>query len=123
MTEINEVPAAAAADAQATETVEAAKEEVAPPATNGNVEAEEKVAEKKVVESEEAVAEEKVVAEEMAVAEEASSEPAVKKAKKTPKKKVASSENRRSSSRLSNASTGTKLSEEITSDNLPKGAC
>jgi len=52
---------------------------------------------------------------------EAEVEPPVKKVKKSPK--VTSNTNRRSSSRLTNANTGTKLSAEISSDNLPKGAC
>jgi len=44
-----------------------------------------------------------------------------KKVKKLAKEK--SSGNRRSSSRLTNIASGTKLSAEISSDNLPKGAC
>merc|ERR1711962_1611564 len=120
MAEVTETPAAA----EVPETpVEAAKEETPAeetPAVNGEAEAEAAPengdanghAEENGKE-EEAPVEEK--------APEAEAEPPVKKVKKAPK--VPSNANRRSSSRLTNASTGTKLSAEISSDNLPKGAC
>ena len=49
---------------------------------------------------------------------EAAEEPVVKKAKKNPKAKDLKAENRRSSSRLVNLDAGSKLSSEISSDNL-----
>jgi len=134
MAEVTETPAAA----EVPETpVEAAKEEAPAeetPAVNGEAEAEPAAengdanghangnghaeeanghAEENGKEEEAPAAEEK--------APEADAEPPVKKVKKAPK--VPSNANRRSSSRLTNATTGTKLSAEITSDNLPKGAC
>jgi len=131
MAEVTETPAAA----EVPETpVEAAKEETpaaeetpavngeAEPApenghengTNGHAEETNGHSEENGKEEEAApVAEEK--------APEAEAEPPVKKAKKATK--VPSNANRRSSSRLTNATTGTKLSAEISSDNLPKGAC
>merc|ERR1711962_351491 len=133
MAEVTETPAAA----EVPETpVEAAKEETPAeetPAVNGEAEAEAAPengdanghangnghAEEANGHSEENGKEEDAPAEEKAP--EAEAEPPVKKVKKAPK--VPSNANRRSSSRLTNASTGTKLSAEISSDNLPKGAC
>merc|ERR1711962_713617 len=122
MAEVTETPAAA----EVPETpVEAAKEETPAeetPAVNGEAEAEAAPENGDAnghangnghAEEANGHAEEK--------APEAEAEPPVKKVKKAPK--VPSNANRRSSSRLTNASTGTKLSAEISSDNLPKGAC
>jgi len=105
MTEVTETPAAAApevVDAAAVKEVangDAAPEEVAEEVAAVNGEAEEEAPK----------ADEK---------EEAAAEPPVKKAKKSLK---ASTPGRRSSSRLVNVGTGTVLSKEISSDNLPKG--
>jgi len=109
---------------------EAKSEETAAPAENGKIEenghtnghAEPAATETEEAPKDEAPAEE--TTEDKPDEEEPANdaEPATKKAKKSvekPKKKI--TEGRRSSSRLQNVITGTLLSKEITSDNLPKG--
>jgi len=130
MAEVTETPAAA--EVQETP-VEAAKEETPAaeetPAVNGEAEAAPENGHENGTNghAEEANGHSEENGKEEAAAEaeektpEAEAEPPVKKAKKSPK--VPSNANRRSSSRLTNATTGTKLSAEISSDNLPKGAC
>jgi len=128
MAEVTETPAAA--EVQETP-VEAAKEETPAaeetPAVNGDAEAAPENGTNGHAEETNGHSEEQngkgeaEAAEPEEKAPEAEAEPPVKKVKKSPK--VTSNTNRRSSSRLTNATTGTKLSAEISSDNLPKGAC
>lgn len=102
MAEVTESPAAAAVEETPVTDIKGAAEEA--PAVNGD-------------------AEENGHAENGHTEEEEKAEPPVKKVKKAAKEKSISSSNRRSSSRLTNANVGTKLSSEISSDNLPKGSC